>query len=123
MDVKQRRRIKWHYDTTPSCDRPVGCGALAWFYNRGEMDEFRHLGWDFGIWQDANILKRSWISQAFPWTWASRTACDRVFPLREVLWCQVFIMFYDRSFFHRPVQETSIIIIIIISIEVYFTDL
>ena len=34
----------------------------------------------------------------------------------------IFIIFYDRSFFHRPVKETSIIIINT-SIEVSFTDL
>ena len=33
----------------------------------------------------------------------------------------IFIIFYDRSFFHSPVKEASIIIII--SIEVSFTDL
>ena len=80
-------RIRRYIKNTHLSELPVWSIGWQWFYDRGAMDEYPNLGWDFGIRQDAHSLKRSWIQEGWLFLWASRVD-RRVFFLQEVLLCR-----------------------------------
>ena len=85
MGARQLRRIPWYFERTPGWDRPVWCIALAWFYCHGDAGQYPHLGWDFGMIQDALSLRRH---QVCPFPCASRTDGARVLCLPDIFQCR-----------------------------------
>ena len=85
VEEQQLRRIMWYYERTAVWDRPVWCVALVWFYYRGDLLQYPHLGWDFGILQDARSMQRLRIRQVCPFTWARRSDGSRVWCLLHLL--------------------------------------
>ena len=85
VEEQQLRRIMWYYERTAVWYKPIWCVALVCFYYRGDLLQYPHFGWDFGILQDARSMQRLRIRQVCPFTWARRSDGSRVWCLLELL--------------------------------------
>ena len=70
VQVQQRIRILCYIELAQSWDVPAWARAFRWFYHREDIDLLPELGWDFGIWQDCEIMVRCRVSARRPFEWA-----------------------------------------------------
>ena len=68
VEEQQLRRIMWYYERTAVWDRRVWCVVFVWFYYRSFLLHYPHLGWDFGILQDARNIPRLRVRQVCPFS-------------------------------------------------------
>lgn len=72
MQQAQLNRIKEYWNITPECEKPVWARCLRWYLTDQDLCLHPECGWDFGIWQDLDTMKRARKQYEVPFEWARR---------------------------------------------------
>ena len=71
MSERQIARVDRYWRKfSATFERPVWCYGMLWWFQERPLREHPELGWDFGIWQDVDTMKRARKLEVVPFEWA-----------------------------------------------------
>ena len=84
MSDRQIARVgRYWRKFTATFERPAWCYGMLWWLHDRPLREHPELGWDFGIWQDVDTMKRARKPEVLPFEWAQNRNGDGIWDRLE----------------------------------------